>query len=522
MNTQSQADTGFIDHLDRHARAIPDGVALRYRGQTTSWAQLAERARRHAAGQRAHGLGIGGRIGYLGKNHAACIEAAYAARYAGTVATILNWRLAPDEIAYATGDAGVQLLFVSKEFAPTVEKIRGQLSQLETVVVVDDDGPDGYEAWLAKHPPLEEAHTPKPQDGWIQLYTSGTTGFPKGAVLTYQGLSIHSDSLAETLHFSPQSVSMVAMPLYHVGGIAWFMVGAALGAVSLIIEEVHPVHLLEDITAHRITHSFFVPAIFGFFMQVPNIGERDLSSLQHVVYGASPMPLPLLQKTLGVFSCHLWQVYGMTEMSGVVTMLDPESHRNPDLSHRLTSAGRALPSAEVRVVLPGTNEDAPVEVMGEVLIRSGQRMKAYHNKAEATAQAFDGEWLRSGDAGHKDADGYLYISDRIKDMIISGGENVYPAEIERVLVEHPKVREVAVIGVPSEKWGETVKAVVALEDGQSATSDELIETCRAQLAGYKCPTSVDFIEALPRNATGKVLKRDLRAPFWEGKHRTIV
>lgn len=518
--TETHGPLAFIDHLDRHAEMNPDGVALHFRGETTGWRALRDRARRAAAGQIALGLEPGDRIAYLGKNHPACLETVYASRYTGTVATILNWRLAPDEVAYAARDAGAKAILVSKEHAPVVERIRSELPALEHVVVVDEDGEGGYEAWLSSQDPLARSRTPDPREGWVQLYTSGTTGFPKGAVLTYEGLATHSAGLAPVLGFSPSSVSMVAMPLYHVGGICWFHVGAALGASSLVVEEVHPVHLLDDIAAQRITHSFFVPAIFGFFMQVPDLKTRDLSSLQSVVYGASPMPLPLLEKTLEVFTCDLVQVYGMTEMSGVVTMLDAESHRDPAVRHRLTSAGKAIPSCDIRVVLPGTIEDAPVGTMGEILVRSRQQLLEYHGKPDATEAAFVGEWYKSGDAGHLDQDGYLYVSDRLKDMIITGGENVYPAEVERVLVQHPAVREVAVIGVPSEKWVESVKAVVALES--EATAEELIAHCQAHLAKFKCPTSVDFVEALPRNATGKVLKRDLRAPYWAGHERRLA
>ncbi|MEO1227852.1 MAG: long-chain-fatty-acid--CoA ligase [Myxococcota bacterium] len=506
----------FIDHLDRYAERMPDSVALAYRGRDMSWSELRDRARRHAGGQRAAGLKVGDRVGYLGKNHAACIETAYASRYSGTVCAILNWRLAPAEIAYAAKDAEVKLLFVEKGMAEIVEQIRNTLPALEKVVVVDGD----YESWLSAQEPLLDTRVPESKDGWIQLYTSGTTGFPKGAVLTYEGLATHASGVSDVLGMSEESISMVAMPLYHVGGIGWYMVGAALGTRSVLIEEVHPVGLLEDIAKYRISHSFFVPAIFGFFMQVPDVASRDLSSLKALCYGASPMPLPLLLKSLEVFSCDFWQVYGMTEQSGVVTMLDPDSHRNPKYRHRLVSAGKAIPSCEIRVVKPGTDTDCAVGEKGEVLVRSKQQLLEYHNKPEATAAAFQGDWYRSGDAGHLDEDGYVYISDRIKDMIISGGENVYPAEIERVLVEHPAVREVAVIGVPSDKWVETPKAVVALEG--AATAEELMEHCRAQLAGYKCPTSIDFVEALPRNATGKVLKKDLRAPYWEGRERSLA
>ena len=517
----TEVDSTFIDHLASFATRTPDAPAISFRGQSMSWATLDDRARRHAAAQRAAGLTAGDRIGYLGKNHRACLEAVYGARYAATVCTVVNWRLAPAEITYVIKDAEIKLLFVSKEFQSVVDGIRNELPALTTVVVVDDDGPTGYEAWLSAAEPLQDVTQPKLSDPWIQLYTSGTTGFPKGAVLSYESQKTHADALRETFGLSTESVNMVPMPLYHVGGISWFLVGASLGGNSVVIEEMTPSGLLDDIAKYRVTHAFIVPAVIAMLLQVPDFKERDLSSLKYVLYGASPIPLPLLRSALASFTCEFGQVYGMTEMAGVITILDPESHRDESVVHRLTSAGRAIPSAEIRVVDPTTREEVPTGTKGEIIVRSRQRMIGYYGKPEATEAAFDGQWYRSGDVGHFDEDGYLYVSDRIKDMVISGGENVYPAEVERVLVEHPKVREAAVIGVPSSKWGETVKGVVALEPDSTISEAEVIAYCREQLAGYKCPTSIDFLEALPRNATGKVLKKDLRAPYWKDQNRQV-
>jgi acyl-CoA synthetase (AMP-forming)/AMP-acid ligase II len=513
----------FMGHLAHHAATQGDATAIHFQGRDITWADLEDRARRNAAGQRAADLPRGGRVGYYGKNHPACFECIYGSGYAGTVCAVVNWRLSPEEIHYALEDADVELLFVSAEFAQVAEGLRDRLPKLRQTVVVDGEGEGAYEAWLAAQAPMADEHPPAPDDGWFQLYTSGTTGFPKGAVLTHGGIRAHSEAITVPMGFRPESVSMVAMPLYHVGGVCYALAGLWMGCRSVLVEAPMPVALLEGIAAHRVTHAFFVPAIFGFFQQVPDLRERDLSSLETLCYGASPMPLPLLKATLRDFPhVAFWQVYGMTEMSGVVTMLDPESHRNPAVAHRLVSAGKPLDTLEIRVVEPATVEDCAPRELGEVLVRSDQRLREYYGRPEATAQAFTADgWYRSGDAGYFDEDGYLYISDRIKDMIISGGENVYPAEIERVLVEHPAVREVAVIGVPSDKWGETVKAVVALAD-PSVSDEALIEHCRAHLAHYKCPTSVDRVEALPRNATGKVLKRDLRAPYWEGHDRQVV
>ncbi len=511
----------FSEHLDYHAEHQADDVAIVFRDQPTTWKTFRERVRRNAAGQKAEGLQKGARIAYYGKNHIACIESVYGSGLAGTVCAVVNWRLAAEEIHYALNDAEAEFLFVSQEFAPIVEQVKARLPKLRRVIVVDDDGAEGYESWLAGHAPIGTATSAGATDGWFQLYTSGTTGFPKGAVLTREGLAKHSEGLGGYVGIDRTKVCMVAMPLYHVGGLSWSIAALSLGSKIVLIDMPMPGPLLDSLASYEVTHSFFVPAIFGAFQMVPDLAERKFPKLEKLVYGASPMPLPLLLKSLEAFPCDFMQVYGMTEMAGVVTVLDPESHRDESVRHRLVSAGRPIPTCEVRVVDPVSLQDVPPGTLGEVLVRSEQRMQGYYNRTEATDAAFHGDWYRSGDAGKMDDDGYVYISDRIKDMIISGGENIYPAEIERVLVEHPAVREVAVIGVPSEKWVETPKAVVVLEDS-SITDEALIQHCRAHLAGYKCPTSVDRLEALPRNATGKVLKRDLRAPYWEGRERTIA
>ena len=511
----------FNDHLDYYAEHRADDVAIVFHGEPMTWRRFRERVRTNAAGQKAEGLQPGSRTAYYGKNHTACLETVYGGGLLGTVCAVVNWRLSPEEIHYALNDAEAEFVFVSAEFLPVVEKVRSNLPKLRRVIVVDGEGEDSYAAWMSRHEPIGPTALTDDNAGWCQLYTSGTTGFPKGAVLTRHGMATHTTGFAEFIGVTPEKVAMAAMPLYHVGGLSWSISALSRGAKVILIDVPVPNSLLDDIQSYGVTHSFFVPALFQAFQMVPDLSERKYDKLEYLVYGASPMPLPLLLKSLEDFPCKFAQVYGMTEMAGVVTLLDAESHRDPAVRHRLVSAGRATPTCEVRVVDPTTMQDVPAGTLGEVLVRSEQRMVGYYNRDEATAKTFHGEWYRSGDAGKMDDDGYLYISDRIKDMIISGGENIYPAEIERVMVEHPAVREVAVIGVPSDKWVETPTAVVVLEDS-SVTDQALIDYCRERLAHYKCPTSVQRLEELPRNATGKVLKRSLRAPYWEGRDRSLA
>jgi acyl-CoA synthetase (AMP-forming)/AMP-acid ligase II len=266
-----------------------------------------------------------------------------------------------------------------------------------------------------------------------------------------------------------------------------------------------------------------VPALMAVMNQVPGAAERDYSSLHALCYGASPMPLPVLRASLKMFPGVMYQVYGMTEQSGAVSLLPPADHADPRLAHRLVSAGKPVTGVEIEIRDPATGERVPTGEAGELWVRSEQLMGGYWGKPEATAAAItpDG-WLRSGDGGHMDADGYIYITDRIKDLIISGGENIYPAEIERVLAEHPSIQDVAVIGVPDERWGEVPKAVVVARAGATIDADEVLAWCRERIAAFKCPKTIDLVTELPRNPTGKILKKDLRRPYWEGRERQIV
>jgi len=284
-----------------------------------------------------------------------------------------------------------------------------------------------------------------------------------------------------------------------------------------------PTQLPAIMEREQITHTFFVPALMALMVKVPDVGAHDYSTLRVLCYGASPMPLPVLRASMKVFPNVFMQVYGMTEACGVVTVLGPEEHADTANEHRLISAGKPIPGVAIEIRDPNTGKPVGAGESGEAWVRTEQLMAGYWNRPEATAAAIDEDgWYRSGDGGHFDEDGYLYITDRIKDMIISGGENIYPAEVERVLAEHPSVADVTVVGVPDDKWGEAPKAVVVIADGQTVGEAELLAFCRQQLASYKCPKSVDVVDELPRNATGKILKKDIRARYWEGRERRTV
>jgi long-chain acyl-CoA synthetase len=322
---------------------------------------------------------------------------------------------------------------------------------------------------------------------------------------------------------SENTVNLVAMPLFHIGGGGWATAGQFAGARSIIMRDVDPAAMLTLIEKQRITHGFVVPALLQFALIMPNIGTTDFSSLELIAYGASPISEAVLEGSIKAFKCPFMQVYGLTETTGVVTVLGPEDH---DLSSankgRLRSCGKPFTGIELRIVDSDTTKDVPVGDVGEIWIRSRQVMKGYWNMPEETAKSIvKGGWFRSGDAGYFDKDGYVYIFDRVKDMIVSGGENVYPAEVENALMAHPAIADVAVIGVPDEKWGEVPMALVVRKPDITVTEQEIISFARERLAGFKTPKTVGWIDALPRNPSGKILKKILREPYWVGHTRRV-
>ncbi|WP_229480190.1 AMP-binding protein, partial [Mycolicibacterium mageritense] len=338
--------------------------------------------------------------------------------------------------------------------------------------------------------------------------------------LTQANMIAHTVNAFDGWVSSPEDKNLVAMPLFHVGGSSYVQYGLHNGVPSYMTRDVDGAALAGGILAGA-NRTFLVPAVLAKVLESGPDAVKLFSALKTYAYGASPMPLPLLRQALQAWpDTEFIQVYGLTEVCGVVSRLMPEDHR-ADNEERLVSAGVLVPEAEVRVVDPDTLEDVPSGQQGELWFRTPTLMKEYLNRPDATAEAITADgWFRTGDIGRVDADGYIFVEDRLKDMIISGGENIYSIEVERVLAEHPAVSEVAVIGVPDEKWGESVKAVVTLEG--DATDKDLIAWAKERLAGYKCPKTVDIVDDLPRNPTGKILKKDLRKPYWEGRDRATV
>ncbi|WP_232665035.1 long-chain-fatty-acid--CoA ligase [Pseudonocardia sp. TRM90224] len=511
--------TDFSAILDHWAAQQPDEPAVGFSGTTRTWAELRRRVQQNVAAQRAAGLVPGDRVAVLDLNHPSCLETTLACARAGTANAVVNFRLAPPEIVYVINDAKAKVLFVGPEFAAAVEQVRDKLPTVERVIHIADE----YEDWIGAHEPDPVVHPSAPDDCFVQLYTSGTTGFPKGAMLTHSGMLAHAQNVAVSFAIEPGAIVQVAMPLFHVGGTSYALLAISRGARIELMRLPDPTAIIDMLEGSRITHTFLVPALLAVITQVPGAESRDFSALKALSYGASPMPLPVMRACLKLFPGVMHQVYGMTEACGVVSSLGPEDHGNPEVAHRLVSAGTPIHGVEIEIRDPATGDAVPTGEPGELWVRTGQLMSGYWGKPDATAAAItDDGWLRSGDGGHMDADGYIYVTDRIKDMIISGGENIYPAEIERVLAEHPSVGDVAVIGVPDERWGEVPKAVVVAAPGQTVDPEALIAYCKEHLASFKSPKSVDVLDELPRNPTGKILKKDLRKPYWEGKERQVV
>jgi acyl-CoA synthetase (AMP-forming)/AMP-acid ligase II len=511
--------TTLVGFVEKHVKHKPDGIAIHYGDRQWTWTQWASRIRQAAGALRAAGVQRGQCVAFLDKNHPGCLETLIAAVSIGAAATIANWRMTGEELVHVLNDSGARLLFVGAELAPTVEEIRARVPGLERLVVVGGDS-DGYEPWLAAATPIEPDPEASDTDTALVIYSSGTTGRPKGVLLSQRALVNHIVNMAPPFPFEDGDANLVAMPLFHVGGISYSFFGIMAGAPTILTREPEAATLIGAVKAGA-THAFFVPPVIARFLDAGDAAIGAISGLRYLVYGAAPMPTPLLQRALEAWpQMNFVQVYGQTELCGGITALDPDEHRDSTRQHLLLSAGKALPGNTLRIVDPESGEQLAIGEPGEIWVRSNQRMIGYLNRPEATADTITAEdWLRTGDIGRLDADGYLYIEDRLKDMIITGGENVYGPEVESVLIEHPAIADAAVIGVPDDFWGESVKAIVVTTT--EIEPDELIEFCRRHLAGYKCPRTVDFAPSLPRNASGKILKTELRQPYWQDRARRV-
>jgi len=510
-----------LDNVRSHAREHGANPAYWTPARTWTFAQVDEASSRIAQGLHSLGIGPGDRVACLTKLTADCVALVLGANKIGAVCMPVNWRLAPPEIEYIVNNGAAKFLLADRAFSSIQEQIN--VPTLRKFVVTED-----FAAWYGSFEAKDPGYQPSPDDTALQLYSSGTTGLPKGVELSHRNLKaamVDTTPLA-IAYQGPPDVMLNALPTYHIAGVGVALLTASRGGVSVLYPDFDPAKVVAAIAEHRITHSFLVPAMIQFMLQVPGVAKADFSSLRCISYGASPITEKVLIDAMRTFKCQFVQVYGLTETTGAISYLPPEDH-DPEGPKKdlLRSAGKPMDGVELRVADAAGRNCAEGEV-GEVWIRTAQNMKGYWANGKATGEAFvdrdpDGlGWFRSGDAGYLKG-GYLFLHDRIKDMIVSGGENIYPAEVENVLMQHPAVADGAVIGVPDDQWGEAVKACVVLKKGFQTDEKQIVEFMRERIAHFKCPRSVDFMEAIPRNPTGKILKRVLREPYWSGRTRRV-
>lgn len=498
---EAMADT-IIDGLIRNAARAPDTDCIVFDDEVISFGSFTQRVDRSAAVLLGAGLHAGDRVALLAPTSPLFFELLFACARAGLVLVPVNSRLAGREVGEVLADAEPGIVIVSEELSHLVPADAPWRLFLQ---------PD-FIAWTASAP-----HAPLPvgavaDDPVLILYTSGTTGTPKGVVLSQRNLSYLARMGRLLWEFDRTSTNMVATPLFHIGGIGWGLLALTQGGRTVLARDSAPETLVAIMQRHAITHSFMVPTVVQKLLDHFEQTGVPAPPIGHLFYGAAPIGDTLLRRALAAFGCSFHHVYGMTETAGTVVTLDPEDH-DPDGPHpqRLQSCGKAMPWVEIAIVDPATGQQLGPDQVGEVRLRSHAITKGYWRKARQTAEAITADgWLCTGDAGELDADGYLYLRDRYKDMIVSGGENIYPKEIENVLQAHPAVAEVAVVGMPHEKWGETPWAWVVLRADGDATSEDLIAFTRESLARYKAPSAIVFVDQLPRNASGKVMKHHLR------------
>ncbi|GAC1626229.1 MAG: long-chain fatty acid--CoA ligase [Ktedonobacteraceae bacterium] len=533
----STGSTGPVvrDMIRRGEHFYPDKKAVVCGDENWTYRQFGTRVRKLAGALTALGVSKGDRVAVLMFNCHRYLELFAACFELGAIIVPLNIRLAAPELIYTINDAGAQLLVLDENSLPLLESIRPSLLNASTtyiaaIAATSEEGVRNLPAGVVSHEhllqqtqELRQFPAIREEDVAAFFYTSGTTGNAKGVMLTNR--NICANSLQGFTHRipPPDTVHLHASPMFHIAGgpMAWLVFW--VGGTHVIQPRFEPRSTFELLQRERVTRVLWVPTMIIALLAHPDVGRVDFSSLRLVLYGASPIAPERLKEARRVFGCELMQLYGMTEAAPTLTSLAPEEHifeGDEHATRRLLSCGRAVLGVDIRVVDAQGEDVAPGEV-GEIIARGANFMVGYWRKPTETAAALRDGWYYSGDMGVMDEEGYLYLKDRKKDMIISGGENVYSVEVENALSSHPAVLECAVIGSPDERWGEAVKAIVVLRPGMPASAEALIDHCHTRIAGYKCPRSVEFLDALPKNAAGKLLKRELRDTYWRGYNRRV-
>ncbi|MDY7103049.1 MAG: long-chain-fatty-acid--CoA ligase [Actinomycetota bacterium] len=511
--------------VTRNAQVAANEVATVFGERERTWTEHADRVARLAAALAGLGVADGNRVAALGLNSDRYVEWFYAVSWAGGVVVPINIRLAPPEMVHWIEDSGATILFVDDTFVPVVPTLLERTGTTHVVYLGDGETPDGmvgFEDLIAGATPIE------PRDrGGDELaglfYTGGTTGRSKGVMLSHGNLMSNALQIMPGLRFRPDTRYLHAAPMFHLANGAGMYATALIGATHVIVPMFTPDGVLDAIEQQRVTATVLVPTMIAALTQAPGVTDRDLSSWEQLMYGGSPISEAVLEAiTKLVPTLNLQQAYGQTEAAPALTMLSWERHVfSGPLAGKIRSAGQAVPGVEVEIL---DESDQPVErgVVGQICARGDNVMLGYLNRPEETAAALANGWLHTGDGGYMDDDGFVFVVDRIKDMIITGGENVYSAEVENALAAHPAILECAVFGIPHHRWGEQVHAVVRTAPDTGLTEQAVIDHCHELIAGFKCPRSVKVVaDELPKSGAGKILKRDLRAPWWESETRSV-
>ncbi len=512
--------------IHRQLRRDPDAIATVFGDRRRTWRELAERASRLAAALRNLGMGKQDRVALLALNSDRYLEYMLGVWWGGGALNPVNTRWSAAEVAFSFDDCDTRILLVDEHFAKSGEEYRMRSKSLQYMIYFGEgETPAGMldgERLMAQAQPVPDFHSGGEDLAGV-FYTGGTTGFPKGVMLSHNALMGNAICCLLDVNFDDDEVVLAIAPIFHQAGMCILIRAMVRGCRTVYVDAFEASKVLRTIASEQTTFTLLVPTMLQRLIEHPSFKSYDTSSLRKVIYGASPINENLLERLLEAFpKVDFYQGYGMTETGGPYTILPASCHRSSDPADRarLRSAGRPAWGIEMRITNP-SGEELPNGQVGEVMARGVGLMQGYWNREKETLEAFRDGWLRSGDMGFVDDKGFLFIVDRLKDMIVSGGENVYSAEVENALARHPAVATCAVIGIPSERWGEQVHAVVVLREGEKADATELREHCRGFIAGYKCPASVEFRDSLPVSAAGKLLKHVLREPYWSGHNRYV-
>ena len=518
--------TQITQLLRRALQTAPRRIATEHLDRTRDWTAFCERVQRLAAALGGMGLAAGDRVGVLALNSDRYLECLFACPWGGFVVVPINTRLAVREIAFWLSDSECSALLVDEHFAEVAGGLRAELPHLKRLIFLGEglppEGMADYEALLANSSPAPDAGRGG-DDLAALFYTGGTTGRSKGVMLSHRNIVANVLNTAQALAGDEDTVYLHAAPMFHAADNAVNFVVTAVGGKHLFMPRFDPGAFLKLVEEKRITATLIVPTMINMIVNHPEVERTDTSSLKRLVYGASPMPEALIRRAfVALPATGFVQAYGQSEAAPCMTFLYPDRHAvEGPKTGKLKSAGQAAMGCEI-VILDANDDPAPLGQVGEICGRGDNVMLGYWRQPELTAKAVRGGWLHTGDGGYMDEDGFVYVVDRMKDMIVSGGENVYSAEVEQALYQHAGVAECAVIGVPDPKWGEAVHAIVRLKAGAPVAPEELLAHCQGLIAHYKCPRAITFREApLPVSGAGKILKTELRKPFWEGRERAV-